>query len=102
MSPRKAPSATPALVEAVASNPDARAQRVNEAIPVPVAIAGAWAWRLLAIAGVLFVFGLVFYQVREIAIPFMVAILVSALLVPLKNFMVRHRWPRGIAIAVTL
>jgi predicted PurR-regulated permease PerM len=29
-----------------------------------------------------------------------VAILLSALLVPLKNWLIRHRWPRGLAVAV--
>jgi predicted PurR-regulated permease PerM len=65
-------------------------------------IAGAWAWRLLAIVGVLVVFGLVIIQLKEIVIPFMIAILVAGLLVPIVQFLVRHRWPRGLAVAATL
>ena len=79
-----------------------RTAAVERAIPVPVEIAGQWAWRILAVAGVLVVFGLLIIQLREIVIPFMVALLISALLVPLVNFLVRHRWPRGIAVAVAL
>jgi predicted PurR-regulated permease PerM len=65
-------------------------------------IAGAWAWRLLAIVGVLVVFGLLIIQLKEIVIPFMVAILVGGLLVPIVQFLVRHRWPKAIAVLVTL
>jgi len=79
-----------------------RTAAVERSIPVPVEIAGQWAWRILAVVGVLVVFGLLIIQLREIVIPFMVALLISALLVPLVNFLVRHRWPRGIAVAVAL
>jgi len=79
-----------------------RKQRVEEAIPVPVEIAGQWAWRILAIVGVLVVFGLLIIQLREIVVPFMVALLLSALLVPIVNFLVRHRWPRGLAVALAM
>jgi putative heme transporter len=79
-----------------------RKAQVEGAIPVPVEIAGQWAWRILAIVGVLVVFGLVIIQLREIVIPFMVALLLSALLVPFVNTLVRHRWPRGLAIALAM
>lgn len=79
-----------------------RVTAVERAIPVPVEIAGQWAWRILAVVGVLVVFGLLIIQLREIVVPFMVALLISGLLVPLVNFLVRHRWPRGIAVAVAL
>lgn len=79
-----------------------RKKQVEGAIPVPVEIAGQWAWRILAIAGVLVVFGLIIIQLREIVIPFMVALLLSALLVPFVNTLVRHRWPRGLAIALAM
>ena len=80
----------------------ARKAQVEGAIPVPVEIAGQWAWRILAIVGVLVVFGMLIIQLREIVVPFMVALLVSALLVPLVNFLVRHRWPRGLAVALAM
>jgi predicted PurR-regulated permease PerM len=79
-----------------------RAKAIEEAIPVPVEIAGQWAWRILAVVGVLVVFGLLIIQLREIVIPFMVALLLSALLVPLVNFLIRHKWPRGLAVAVAM
>lgn len=63
-------------------------------------IAGAWAWRILALVGVLAVFVWIVIQLRLIVIPFMVAILLAALLVPFVKFLQRHRWPKGLAIAV--
>ena len=79
-----------------------RKRQLEAAIPLPVEIAGQWAWRILAIAAVLVVFGLLIMSLREIVIPFMVALLLSALLVPLVNTLVRHRWPRGLAVAVAM
>ena len=75
---------------------------VADSLPDGMKIAGAWAWRLLVVVGVLVVFGLLIIQLKEIVIPFMVAILVGGLLVPIVQFLVRHRWPKGVAVAVTL
>lgn len=83
------------------TGPD-RKKLIEEAIPVPVEIAGQWAWRILAIVAVLVVFGMLVISVREIVVPFMIAMLISALLVPLKEFLIRHHWPRGLAIALAL
>jgi predicted PurR-regulated permease PerM len=74
----------------------------ENSLPDGMKIAGAWAWRLLAIAGVLVVFGLLIIQLRDIVIPLMIAVLVSALLVPIVQFLVRHRWPKALAVAVAL
>ncbi|TBN58586.1 AI-2E family transporter [Glaciihabitans arcticus] len=71
-------------------------------MPEGVKLAGAWAWRLLAIAAVLVVIGLLIIVLREIIVPFMVAILISALLVPVVNWLVRHRWPKALAVLVAL
>lgn len=75
---------------------------VRRAIPVSVDIAGQWAWRLLAVAAVLTIFGLVVVNLTEIVIPFLIAILISALLSPLIGFLRRHGWPRWLAIVVAL
>ena len=74
----------------------------ERSLPDGMKIAGAWAWRLLAIAGVLVVFGLLIIQLRDIVIPLMIAVLVAALLVPIVQFLVRHRWPKALAVAVGL
>jgi predicted PurR-regulated permease PerM len=79
-----------------------RKRELESAIPVGVDIAGQWSWRILAMVGVAIVLGLIVIQLREIVIPFMIAVLVSALLVPVAQFLVRHRWPKALAVAVTM
>jgi predicted PurR-regulated permease PerM len=80
--------------------PDAAAGR-NSVSP-GMRIAADWSWRILVVVGVLAVFGWVFIQLRDIAIPFMVALLLAALLVPFSQWLQRrHRWPKWAAIAVS-
>lgn len=74
--------------------------QAEASLPTGIRIAGAWSWRVLAIAGVIALFIWMIITLREIVVPFMVAILLAALLVPLVNFLVRHRWPRGLAVAL--
>ncbi len=72
---------------------------VDASLPVAVRIAGAWAWRILAIVAVIAVVVFLVVQLRGIVVPFMVALLLAALLVPLVRFLQRHRWPKGLAVA---
>lgn len=65
-------------------------------------IAGAFSWRILLVVAVVGVVIFVIAQLKDIVVPFMIAILVAALLVPLVNFLVRHRWPRALAVAVAM
>jgi len=73
---------------------------VGDSVPQGVRIAGAWSWRILVIVAVLALFGYLVVQLRDIVVPFMVAILLAALLVPFVQFLVRHRWPKWLAIAL--
>jgi len=82
--------------------PVSRGDVVAETLPAGMKIAGAWSWRILAIVGVLVVFGLLIIQLRDIVIPLMIAVLVAALLVPIVQFLVRHHWPKALAVAVAL
>jgi len=67
-----------------------------------IRIAGAWSWRILAVLGVLGVFVFLFIQLRDIVIPFMIAILLAALLVPFSQWLQRrHHWPKWAAVAVS-
>jgi len=81
---------------------EARKLAIEGAIPVPVEIAGQFAWRILAVVGVLVVAGLLIIQLKDIVIPLMVALLISGLLVPVVNFLVRKKWPKGLAVATVL
>ncbi|WP_239451985.1 AI-2E family transporter [Frondihabitans sp. PAMC 28766] len=74
----------------------------DRALPVGMQIAGAWAWRILAIAGVIALFLLIVSELQMIVIPLMVAILISALLVPGAAFLQRHGWPKWVAIVVVI
>lgn len=79
-----------------------RKLQVEAAIPMGVEIGGQFAWRLLAIGAVVVVVGFVVAQLRDIVIPLLIAVLIASLLVPLVNLLVRHKWPRGIAVAVAM
>ena len=74
----------------------------ESAVPEGMRIAGAWAWRILAIVGVLVVIGYLIITLREIVVPLMIAILIAALLVPLVNRLVAAKWPRWLAVLVAL
>ena len=75
---------------------------VDENVPTGIRLAGAWSWRLLVIAAAIAVLLFLVVQLRLIVIPVLIAVLVSALLVPLVSFLRRHHWPKGLAVAVAL
>jgi len=85
------------------SHPEASSDRAVDASLTPaIRIAGAWSWRILAVLGVLGVFVFLFIQLRDIVIPFMIAILLAALLVPFSQWLQRrHHWPKWAAVAVS-
>lgn len=65
-------------------------------------IAGAWAWRILAIAGVIALFIFIVSSLQFIVVPLMIAILLAALLVPGSAFLQRHGWPKWLATVVMI
>lgn len=75
---------------------------VDAVVPPSLRIAGAYSWRILLVVAVVGVVIFVISQLKDIVVPFMIAILVAALLVPLVNFLVRHRWPRALAVALAM
>jgi len=75
---------------------------VDRSLTPAIRIAAAWSWRILVVVGVLAVFGFLFVQLRDIAIPFMIALLLAALLVPFSQWLQgRHHWPKWAAVAVS-
>ncbi|MDZ5144457.1 AI-2E family transporter [Microbacterium testaceum] len=72
--------------------------------PVPPGLrqATAYAWRLLVIAAALAVVIFVVIQLKLLVIPLLVAVLISALVWPGFSFLLRHRWPKWLAIIVTV
>lgn len=73
-----------------------------DTVPPALKIAGAYSWRILLVLGVLAVLVFAIIEFRYIVVPFMIAILVGSLLVPLVSFLVRHRWPKWLAILVAM
>lgn len=71
-------------------------------VPPGMRVAAAWAWRILVIAAVIALLVFLVVQLRLIVIPLLISVLVSALLKPVVDFLVRHRWPKGLAIALGL
>jgi predicted PurR-regulated permease PerM len=76
------------------------AAEVDERVAPGMRVAAAWSWRILVVAAVIALVGLLVALLRDVTVPVFVAILLAALLVPLKNWLVAHRWPRGLAVAV--
>jgi predicted PurR-regulated permease PerM len=74
----------------------------NRDVPAGVRIAGAWAWRILAVLGVLAVVVGLVILLEDIVIPFLLGIVIAALLVPLSNWLQRHHVPKWAAIVISL
>jgi predicted PurR-regulated permease PerM len=63
-------------------------------------IAAAWSWRILLVAALVALVGFIIVQLRLVAIPFFIALLLAALLVPFSNWLQRKGWPKWLAVAV--
>ncbi|THG28418.1 AI-2E family transporter [Naasia lichenicola] len=70
------------------------------AVPPGMQIAGAWSWRILVVTAVLALVLFLIVQLYLVVIPVLIAVLIAALLVPLVNFLIRHHWPKWLAILV--
>jgi predicted PurR-regulated permease PerM len=71
-------------------------------VPEALSIAAAFSWRLLVVLGLIAVLIYLIITLKYIVIPFLIAVLIGALLVPLVQFLERHRWPKWVAVTVTL
>ncbi|HET7612158.1 MAG TPA: AI-2E family transporter [Rhodanobacteraceae bacterium] len=74
----------------------------DDAIPRGLRIGAAFTWRLLVIAAAIVGVGLAARTLSEIVIPFLIAVIIAALLVPLSKFLQRHRWPKWLAILASM
>jgi putative heme transporter len=86
---------------------DALRQRVVETdttstVPRGVRVAAAYAWRFLVIAAGIGVAIWIIIQLKMLVIPLLIAILITALVWPAFMWMLRHRWPRWVAIVVSV
>ncbi|MET8327120.1 AI-2E family transporter [Streptomyces sp. NPDC005181] len=86
----------PAYAPSVAARPDPVA-----AIPWGMRVAAEAGWRLLVLAGTLWVLMRVISAVQLVVLAFVAALLVTAMLQPTVARLRRHGLPRGLATAVT-
>jgi predicted PurR-regulated permease PerM len=66
----------------------------GDGVPEFVRRVGAWAWRLLAVALVIWIVGRVFKRLELVLVPITIALFLTTILYPAVRFLRRHRWPR--------
>lgn len=69
-----------------------------EAVPTGMRIAGAFSWRFLVTVAAIAVVVALVILLQEIVVPFLIGLLVCALLAPFSAFLQRHRWPKWAAV----
>lgn len=74
----------------------------DESVHPTVRKAAAWAWRLLVLFAALMVVLLVFRRLEVIVVPVLVAMMMSALLLPGVDWLDRRGVPRGLAVFLLL
>ena len=74
----------------------------DQAVPFSLRVAAGYAWRLLLIAAAAGVVIWLVIQLKLLVIPLLVGILITALLWPALELMLRKRFPRWLAILVAL
>lgn len=90
---REAPS--PAVLPRGAAGASADAS-----LPFGIRLAGGLSWRLIAIGVVVIGLTSLLARLGEIVIPILVAVLLTALLTPLKQVLVARRVPRALAVLI--
>lgn len=82
---------------------NAAAQRARAAtVPRALQVAAALGWRVLVVAGALFVVGMVVSFLAPVVVSVAIALLLAALLDPVVNALVARRVPRGPATALVV
>ena len=76
--------------------------RFNEAVPDGLHVAAAWGWRVIVVAILAALVAYVLAYLSEVTIPLLVAVLLTALLLPVTKRL--HAWGvnRGLATAITV
>lgn len=74
----------------------------SSSVPHGLRLATAYAWRFLVVAAAVGVGIWLVIQLKLLVVPLLVAILISALLWPAFGWMLRHRFPRWLAIVISV
>ncbi len=72
----------------------------DEKVAYGMRVAAAWSWRLLLVAAAVALVGFLIVQLRYVAIPFFIGVLLAPLLVPFSTWLQRKGWPKWLAVAV--
>ncbi len=74
----------------------------NQAVPDGLHVAAAWGWRVIVVAILVSLIAYVIAYLSEVTVPLLVAVLLTALLLPITKRM--HAWGvnRGLATAITV
>ncbi|HEX7834216.1 MAG TPA: AI-2E family transporter [Pseudolysinimonas sp.] len=73
---------------------------VAQSVAPGMRVAAAWSWRILVVAALVALIGMIVVLLRDVAVPVFVAILLSALLVPFSGWLQRKGWPKALAVAL--
>lgn len=74
----------------------------DEAVPPALRVTAAYSWRLLVIAGAIALFIWLVMLLKALVIPLLVGILITALIWPAFQLLLRARFPRWLAIATSV
>jgi predicted PurR-regulated permease PerM len=74
----------------------------DDGVPKGLRTAASWSWRILVLIGVVAVGIWLIIQFRIVVIPFLIAVLLAALLVPFSHWLQRRRWPKWAAVAASM
>ncbi len=75
---------------------------VEHTIPTGVRIAAGWSWRVLIIVALIAGIGWLLGYLSEVTIPLAVAILLTAMLTPVNNRLVKWGVPRHLSVAISV
>ncbi|SFR27948.1 Predicted PurR-regulated permease PerM [Lentzea waywayandensis] len=74
----------------------------RDSVPLGLRVSAALGWRFLVVVASLYVIGVIFGRLASLVVPLAIALLLAALLAPAVGFLMRHRFPRGVATVVVL
>ncbi|MCE7003806.1 AI-2E family transporter [Kibdelosporangium philippinense] len=77
-------------------------ESARNSVPRLLRVTAALSWRIVAVAAALYVLGHVVGFLAPVVVPLAIALLLAALLAPAVSFLVRHRVPRGLAVAIVV
>ena len=63
---------------------------------------GVRCWLFLGLVGAAVVVGMAYAKAHQVVLPLVVAVIISILLQPFVDFQIRHRFPRWLAVVVTM